>query len=83
MKTANQKFITFNEPFIQSYLVDLNLFAFTFPHGEACIKITFQKYKSRKVNLKILSRIDNLIANNNIRSVPQKIKTTDVKSLKY
>ena len=54
MKTANQEFVTFNEPIISLYLMNINLFAFTFPHGEAYIKITFQKQKSRKVNLKEL-----------------------------
>ena len=43
MKTANQEFVTFNEPIIYLYLMEVNLFVFTFPHGEAYIKITFQK----------------------------------------
>ena len=34
-------------------------------------------------NLKVLSRANSFIANNNIRSVILKIKMTDVKSLKY
>ena len=40
IRTANQEFITFNESIIQSYLIDVDPFAFTFPYGEAYIKIT-------------------------------------------
>ena len=31
IKTANQEFITFNEPPIYIYLIDVNCFVYTFP----------------------------------------------------
>ena len=41
------------------------------------------KATRRSVSLKILSRANSLIANNNIRSVILEIKATDVKPLKH
>ena len=43
IKTAKQEFITFNEPIIYSYLIDVNFFVYTFGFSEAFIKITSQK----------------------------------------
>ena len=31
IKTANQEFITFNEPLIYFHLIDVNFFVYTFP----------------------------------------------------
>ena len=46
MKTANNEFITFNEPIIQSYLIDINLFAFINQNNIS--KKKKKKKKSRK-----------------------------------
>ena len=74
MKTANQEFITFNEPIIQSYLLDVNLFVFTFPTGKAYLyQNNISKIKIEESQFKNIKSANSLTVNNNRKSV----KTTD------
>ena len=74
MKTATQDFITFNEPIIQTYLIAVNLFAFTFPLGEAYLyQNNILKIKIAESQFKNIKSANSLTVNNNMRSV----KTTD------
>ena len=59
VKTAYQEFITFNEPLIYYYLIDLNFFVYIFPWARRRSKINMEE------TLQDIEDIDFLILNQN------------------
>ena len=43
IKTANQEFITFNEPLIYFYLIDVSVFVYTFLLAKRSSKISMEE----------------------------------------
>ena len=60
IKTANQEFITFNEPLIYFYLIDVNFFVYVFPLAKRRSKLNMEE-----TFLEDIEDIDFLILNQN------------------